>query len=160
MGIQHEEIAPDSFNDAFKPNYLGNPEAVAALIASFCTSVEKLVGDVMYGRITPEVFTESLKVQIRLQADIFSGRDPEYITVKGYNEHNLGFKLMADLDHWWQANRAKWNDDPFCVLFEWLAVMVAEKVKLADGDEMLLEVMLKPSVQWAVHELLGNEARR
>lgn len=45
------------------------------------------------------------------------------------------------------------------VLFEYLAVMAAEKMKRADGDEDLLEIMLKPTVQYVVHVLIGTEAR-
>lgn len=160
MGIQDVEFLPDSFGDAFKDNYLGSPEVVSVLIAQFCSSVEAQVKDLMFGRVDKGNFVLHLNHEIRAKADIFSGRNPDYITIKGYNEHTLWFKLMADLGGWWGEHRAKWDDDALCVLFEWLAIMVAEKVKLADGDEMLLEVMLRPSVQWVCHELLGIEARR
>lgn len=159
MGEQDIEIAPESFSDAFAENYLGSPEVVATLLAEFCSGVEALVNDLMYSRIDGPTLISALNGKIHAAADIFSGRNPDYITVKGYNEQTLGFKLMADLGMQWRSHRAKWEDDSLCVFFEWLAIMVSEKTKLADGDEMLLEVMLKPSVQWAVHELLGIEAR-
>jgi hypothetical protein len=41
------------------------------------------------------------------------------------------------------------------VLFEWLAVIAAEKIKRAQGDDMLLEVMLKPTVEYVVRVLTG-----
>ena len=92
-------------------------------------------------------------------ANIFSGRDPAYRTIKGYHERTLQQKLIADLGEFWRKQRGSWGDDAVAVLFEWLGVILAEKLKLAQGDDMLLEIMLKPSVQYTVQVLLGMEKR-
>lgn len=158
MGIQHNENAPASFADALAPNYLGNPETVQRLVGEFLTASEELLFNLGAG-MPKEDFTESAKELVRRNADIFSGRDTAFKTVMGYNEVSLKYKLMADLGEFWQKNRERWGDDAVCVLFEWLFVMLADSYKKADGDEMLLEVMLKPCVQYAVRVLLGIEER-
>ena len=158
MGIQHTENVPASFLEAFGDNYLGNPDLVNRLVSEFLVSAEVLLGKL--GTIKPAEFREQANTLIKKSADIFSGRDSDYTVIVGYNKVSLGYKLMADLGEFWQKNRAKWNDDAVAVLFEYLLVMLAESLKKADGDEMLLEIMLKPSVQYAVKVLLGVEQRR
>ena len=159
MGIQHEQIAPASFSDAFANNYLGSPTVVAELVARFCAGVEADIAGLRAGRLGKEAFVAGLRAQVRRYADIFSGRDPGYKTVLGYHERTLNFRLMADLGKFWQKHRAKWADDPVCVLFEWLAVILAEKVKMADGDDMLLGVALGPTVEYTVGVLTSTEKR-
>lgn len=92
-------------------------------------------------------------------ADIVSGRDPSWQVIKGYHDHSMAIKLMADLGPYWQQHRARWGDDAVAVLFDWLASIVMEKTRLADGDDMLLGVMLRPSMQYATKVILGIEER-
>lgn len=92
-------------------------------------------------------------------AGIFSGRDSGYSIIKGYNDHSLGIQLKIDLGPHWDAHRHEYADDPVAVLFDWLAALVIEKWKLADGDDMLLGVMIGPSMQYTVKVLLGIEER-
>lgn len=136
---------------------LGDPEAVARLVGEFCAGVENLMHG---GAASPEDFNDKANALVRRLADIFSGRDAAYKTIAGYNEVRLPAKLRVDLGEFWQKQRAKWGDDPVCVFFEWLFVHTAEFIKRADGDDMLLEVMLKPTAQQAVKVLLGIEQRQ
>ena len=159
MGIQHEEVIPESFGGATADNYLGSPAVSARLIGQFCAEVEADIAALRLGAMDKTGFLAGLVAKVRLFSDIFSGRDPEYRTIKGYNEHTLRFRLMADLGEYWQSHRSKWNDDPVCVMFEWLAVTLAEKVKLADGDDMLLGVMMGPAVEYCTKVVLGTERR-
>lgn len=92
-------------------------------------------------------------------ADIVSGRDPAWRIIKGYHDFTLGNKLMADLGSHWKDHAAQWNNDPVCVLFDWVAAWAFEYIKRADGDDMLLGVMLRPTVDYAVHVILGTEKR-
>jgi hypothetical protein len=159
MGIQHEEVIPESFGGATADNYLGSPAVSARLIGQFCAEVEADITSLCGGLVSSSAFSDGLVTKVRRFADIFSGRDPEYQTIKGYHEHTLRFRLMADLGEYWQSHRAKWNDDPVCVMFEWLAVTLAEKVKLSDGDDMLLGVMMGPTVEYCTKVVLGTERR-
>ena len=134
---------PSLFEDAFGPTYLGNPDLVNGLVGEFCAKVESLVLSLLAKEISADDAKATSAAEIYRLADIFSGRDAAYKVVKGYHGASLNGKLMADLGSFWQMHRAEWNDDPVCVLFDWPAALVIEKVKLADGDDMLLEVMLK-----------------
>ena len=159
MSIQHQEFVPASFGLAAADNYLGSPAVASRLIAQYCSETEADINAMRSGGLDKAAFLSGLQARVRRFADIFSGRDPEFKTINGYHEHTLRFRLMADLGQYWQGHREKWGDDPVCVLFEWLAVTIAEKVKLADGDDMLLGVMLGPSVEYATKVMLGTEAR-
>lgn len=159
MGIQHQEFVPKSFGQAAADNYLGSPAVTGGLIAQYCAETEANINELRAGRISKAEFLPCLQTRVRRFADIFSGRDAAYQTIKGYHENTLRFRLMADLGEYWQGHREKWGDDPVCVMFEWLAVIIAEKVKLADGDDMLFGVMMGPSVEYATKVMLGTEAR-
>lgn len=152
-------ISPGAFSDPSASDYLGNPDVVTYLVGGFCANVEAVAGALDAQSIEPAEVKVEVGAEITRLAGIFSGRDPVYKTIKGYNEHGLPAKLMVDLAPHWRQHRAAWNDDPVCVLFDWLAALVMEKSKIADGDDMLLEVMLKPSVQYAVTVLLGTDRR-
>lgn len=160
MGIQHTETAPESFSKALEANYLGNPDMVNSLIGRFCAEFEALLQNLLFGAVDKGQFADSAKQLVRQYADIFSGRNKDYTTIAGYNDQTLPAKLKADLGDFWQKQRSSWDDDPVCVLFEWLGVMLTESVQRADGDDVLLEVMIKPSVTYAVQVLIGVEARR
>ena len=157
--VERYRIAPGALSDTASPTYLGNPDVVSALVGGFAANVEAMRTGLLSGSVSGEVAKHDLRAKIRNLADIFSGRDPGYQIIKGYNDVSLGPKLRADLGEYWQRSRAICNDDPVAGLFDWLAAVIMEKLKLADGDDMLLEVMLKPSMQYAVKVLLGIEAR-
>lgn len=70
------------------------------------------------------------------------------------------FDLSNDLGEFWPTHRVKRGDDAVCVFFEWLFVTAAEYIKRADGDDMLLEVMLRPTVEQAINHLMSFEERR
>ena len=156
MGIQHEEQAPRSFADSFTAGFLGDPGVVSGLVGKFAASVESLLSG---GASSKEDFVAKANGLVRAYADIFAGRVGAYKTIPGFHSVSLPAKLRADLGEFYGAHRSKWGDDPLCVFFEWLFVHVTEAVKRADGDEMLLEVMLKPTLQQANRHLMGTEER-
>lgn len=112
-----------------------------------------------FGSVSGNTAVAELKSEIDRLAGIFSGRDSGYSVIKGYNDHSLGEKLKIDLGQHWNDRRHEFADDPVAVLFDWLAALVIEKWKLADGDDMLLGVMIGPSLQYTVKVLLGIEER-
>jgi hypothetical protein len=150
---------PESFALAFKQGYLGDPEVVSSLVGGFCASAESLLHNMGSGATSKARFVDRSKALVRQYADVFAGRNPVYQTIAGFNERSLPNKLRVDLGEFWQFNRKNWDDDPVCVLFEWLFVHTAESVKRADGDDDLLEIMLKPVVEGAVKILLDIERR-
>lgn len=157
MGIQHRENVPASFSKSFEAGYLGDKAAVTRLVAEFFAGVENLLNG---GAANKEDFVAKSNGLIRAYGDIFAGRVEAYKPVQGWNAVSLPGRLRADLGEFWAAQRSKWEDDPVCVFFEWLFVSAAEYIKRADGDDMLLEVMLRPTVEQAINHLLGSEERR
>jgi len=153
-----EEAVPESFGHIANDGYLGNPEVVNSLVAEFCTGVFGLLDAVAGGVIGSDEYNKLSDKLIRDHADIFAGRNESFTIILGYPAA-LQMKLRADLKSFWQDNRERYEDDSICCLFEWLFVILADKRRIADGDEMLLEVMLKPSIQYTVQVLLGIEER-
>jgi len=152
-------VSPGAFSDPSSATSLGNPDVVARLVGGFAAEVESVIAAVSAGKLSSSSAKAELGADIHRLADIFSGRDSGYSVIKGYHDHTLGEKLKIDLGTHWHAHRHEFADDPVAVLFDWLAALVIEKWKLADGDDMLLGVMLKPTMQYAVKVLMGTEKR-
>lgn len=154
-----ETEIPSSFGESLTGNFLGDPSVVAQLVGEYAAYVENLIKRTWSKQIDDAECAKQGGELTKRYADIFAGRNEDYHFVKGYNDFTLPAKLKADLGEFWQKRRGDWNDDPVCVLFEWLAMMIADKMKLADGDDMLFGVMIKPSMQYTVKVLLGIEER-
>jgi hypothetical protein len=160
MGTKKLETEiPLSFEESFSGNFLGDPDVVNRLVSSYATKVESLIIKLWSKELDSNDFESKGRQLTREYADIFAGRNDLYTFVKGYNDFTLPIKLKADLGEYWQRRRADWNDDSVCVLFEWLAMIIFDKMKIADGDDMLFGVMIKPSIQYTVQVLLGIEQR-
>lgn len=154
-----ESAVPPSFFESAVSGYLGNPEVVTPIVAGFCQAFEQALRDKEYGKINPGEFVEKVTALTRDTAAIFSGDHSDYKIIPGYHDGALRYKLMADLAPFWRRARERWGDDPVCVLFEWLAVMMAEKLKETQGDEILFQVKFGPLMRYAVGVLQGVEAR-
>lgn len=129
------------------------------MVGGFAAKVEAIISAVSSRGLSGDTAKAELGAEIIRLAGIFSGRDPGYSIIKGYNDFTLGNKLKIDLGQFWHARRHEFGDDPVAVLFDWLAALLIEKWKLADGDDMLLGVMIKPTMQYTVKVLLGIEER-
>lgn len=155
------EEVPPSFLEATNGHYLGDPEVVSTLVGTFCANVEVAINQFREREIPKEHLDLRLRGLVVGVADIFSGRAEDYDIIKGYNDVTLAIKLRADLGDFWTSNRASWNDDAVCVLFERLALEVAHAMKTSPlpEDDYMREIILKPTVQFVVRELLGIEER-
>lgn len=156
MSNERYKIADGAFSDTSSPTYLGNADTVNRLVSEFCARMLPLLNG---NAESKEDFIAQYNALCIEYADIFSGRNPKYQTIKGYNEISLPAKLMADLGPYWRSQRQYCNDDPVRVFFSWLASILHEKLKVAKDDELLLGIMFKPTMQQAVQTLLGIERR-
>ncbi len=143
-------------SDKLSAKYLGDTDVVVYLVAAFCTEAESLMYSLRGGELAKDKFVQKSKALVRNNADIFSGKNPDYKIIEGHNNGVLAPMLKAVLGDYWESHRQTWDDDSVAVLFQWLFAMIAEKTQRADGDDMLLEVMLKPSIQQTVQLLLGS----
>lgn len=153
-------VAPGVFSDVSSKTYLGNREVVVRFIGKFAAEMEAWVALVATGKLSDDKANAAIRREVDRLADIFSGRNPDYSVIKGYHDNTLGIKLKVDLGSHWIEHRHEYNNDPVAVLFDWLGALVMEKVKLARGDNIVLEVMLGPSIRYAVDVLLGVEKWR
>ena len=155
------EEVPASFLEAASGHYLGDPEVVAALVGTFCANVELAIDQFRNGELSKVLMDSMLRSLVIGSADSFSGLNENYDIINGYNDVTLAIKLRADLGEFWDSNRAAWNDNAVCVLFERLALDVAHAMKTSPlpEDDFMREIILKPTVQFVVRELLGIEER-
>lgn len=155
-----EEIeVPAAFGVAFEGGYLGDPDVVNGLVAGFASEYMAIGEKLAAKSLSPDEFIFAVRDLVKTYGDIFAGRNPAYPFPKGYNDFALPVKLKPYLGEFWVRNRQSWKDDPIYCLFEYLAVMIAQKLKMADGDEFLFEVAIKPTYQAVVAILLGVEKR-
>jgi len=155
-----EEIeVPAAFGVAFEGGYLGDPDVVNGLVAQFASEYMAIGEKLAAQSLSPDEFVSAARALVKEHGDIFSGRNLAYPYPKGYNDFSLPLKLKPYLGEFWVRNRQSWNDDPVYCLFEYLAVMITQKLKVADGDEFLFEVAIKPTYQTVVAILLGVEKR-
>jgi hypothetical protein len=151
-------IAPEAFSIPDERN-LGNPAVVSRLVGEFCARCEAMTNEVRDKVIDPAAVKVEIGQQIRRLANIFGGRDPGYTIIRGWHDVSLAGQLIADLGPFWRKQHAEWNDDAIAVLFDWLAAHVIEQTHKCQGDDLLLGVKLKPSIQYAVTSLLGINRR-
>ena len=156
MENERYKIAEGAFSDTSSPTYLGNSETVNRLVSEFCARMLPLLSGQAESK---DDFLAKYRALCIEYADIFSGRNPKYQTIKGYNEISLPAKLRADLGPYWRSQREYCNDDPVWAFFSWLGSVLHEKLKIAKDDDMLLGIMFKPTMQQAVKILLGIDQR-
>jgi hypothetical protein len=156
---QSYRVSPDAFVDVSAANYLGNPEVVNGLVGQFCVLAEEYADAIRDGIMDPKDAAGSLREDIVKMADIFSGRDPQYVIIKGYNDSSLQGKLKGDLLQYYVMHKDEYKGDSLSVFFDWLAAHVMEASAKAAGDDLILGATLKPTLKYAVEVLLGIEKR-
>lgn len=134
---------PASFVEQMAPNYLGNPNVVAEILNEFVTEIYGWVGQRSSGAMTADEMTELAYVRSRKFAAIFSGENPDYAGIIGWNTRSgggLGAYLMADLGHYWQNNRDAFGNDPYRACYGWLLWATVDAMKIDDEDLTALKM--------------------
>ena len=157
--IERHRVLPEALSDPAADNYLGNADLVNMLVGKFCAKIEAVRNATIANAVSGDQAIKECDDEIQRLADIFSGRDDHYKKIIGYNDFTLPAKLRADLSAYRRMCRPKWLNDPVAVLFDWMASLIFEAAKRADGDEILFGVILMPDLQYTVQVLLGIEKR-
>lgn len=159
--VVEAQLGEGHFVDPSHPRYLGNPDVVNRLIARFCAETEADVRQVAARRLEVARAKADMLARAKRYADIVAGRDPEWTIVRGYHNVSLGGKLRADLREFWPKVRDEADNDPYRVLFLWLAALVADAYKRWPdaGDDHMRAEHLRPGVRYANQVLLGVEER-
>lgn len=150
---------PPSFEDALKPNYLGSPSVVEKLLGGFVSEIADWVRARGEGKMTAGEMQSEAKERSKEFARIFSGQNPDYIPLLGWNSPSVGLAqyLKIDLGHFWQSNRGDYDDDPFRVFYGWLLWAVVDA--MLEGDDDVTAAKMGSRIGQAVRFLTGTVKR-
>jgi hypothetical protein len=151
---------PPSFADEMAPNYLGSPTVVLGILEEFVTEIYGWVAKRSSGEMSAEEMTELAFARSRKFSAIFSGENPDYAGIVGWNTRSgggLGAYLKADLGHYWQSNRESFGDDPYRACYGWLLWATVDAMKIEDED--LTAMKMGDRLQSAVRLLTGSTRR-
>lgn len=146
---------------ADSPNYLGSPAVVAQLVSDFCTHVHEWAGQRGSGSMAKDEFIVRLKNRIDAMADIFMGRNGDYVKIVGWNsDYGLGVAAKQSLGEFWGKYAAEYDNDPGKALFGWLAASVVDAGRSAADDPDLYGAAVRQKMDMVVRLLLGLHRRR
>lgn len=168
MGDKLSGKQPDRFNDGAEENfasqmadnYLGNPQVVNRILAGYIAEMHKWARLRSTGIMTAEEMNEQVRKRGKEFSLIFSGQDPNYIPIAGWNHKEVGLRnyMMIDLGHYWREARSAWDNDPLGVTYNWLLWAVVESLKMKDKDES--EKWLSDFIKTLIQMLTGTIKRR
>lgn len=153
--------ADPEFTGIGEENYLGSPAVVGRLVSTFCYQAEQILVAKGSGVITADQCAAQFVALCREYGGIFSGEDPEYKTIIGFHGANrsLWIRSQVELGEFWREHKDTFGENPVSVMFYWLFLWVLDAFNKADGDDMLLGVMLSPRIEQMNERLLGIEER-
>ena len=139
--------------------YLGSPTIVGGLVSAYCEGVRDMLEQRSTGELDASEFVARVNEMAGEMSTIFSGQDPAYKPIIGWNSVRLGAHLRVALDEYWQQHRANHNDDPIRVLFAWLNWATFNAVSKSNGDPDLEGIILSEHTRSAIRLLLGSDRR-
>lgn len=149
---------PASFSVALEDGYLGNPSVVASLLATYCSFAQGTMERLQSGEIENDLFVSLLKDAGSKMAEIFSGKNPKYTPIIGWNSVSLPARLQVELKHYWTQHRDEYDGSPLRVFFAWLCWAVYDTMKRTD-DPDLFGIIMSGHLSRAQNLLLGVDAR-
>lgn len=159
--IENRTDLPPSFEKALQPNYLGSPKVVSGILEKFVGEIRGWVVSRGLGIMTAKEMVSKIHERSHDFAEIFSGQNPDYIPVVGWNSPIVGLSqyLKIDLGHYWQSNRAEYDDDAIRVFYGWLVWAVADGMMKGQDDEDLTAVIVGSRIKQAIEFLTGTVKR-
>ena len=151
-----ESMFADSLDNK---KYLGSPAVVGALVADYCIAVRDMLVERASGGLAPDEFVARVNEMGSSLSAIFSGRNPDYKPIIGWNAISLGAHVKLALGSYWAEYRDSHGDDPIKVLFAWLCWGVYDAMQRANGDDDLESVILSEHTEPAIRLLLGTDRR-
>lgn len=149
-----------SFAKALDDNYLGSPTVVGKLIGEYIWEICGWIDDSATGKLQAGGFTEKVNERSLEFARIFSGENPDYQPIVGWNSRvgGLNAYLKTDLGEFWVKEREKYDKDPFRVFYVWLLCMAFDALK--QGSDDLIDVAMGNLISKATKHLTGTVKRR
>lgn len=135
-------------------NYLGSQVVVNRLLAEMLAAWTRALASRDKARIKDDFEALSTKY-----GDIFSGKDPGYQIIQGYNDFSLASKLRADLGRFWIDHQNEYDQQPVRCLMGYLMVMYYQISKKHQHDDILVSGEFNPILSAAISLCLGTEKR-
>jgi hypothetical protein len=151
---------PPSFGAQLGGNYLGSPTVVSGILERFITEIVQWVKERHEGVLSAHEMTAQAYERSKEFARIFSGEDPGYMPIVGWNSRVGGLQeyLKTDLGHYWQSQRASHGDDPYAVFYGWLLWAVVDAFSKSEDDD-LVNATMAARIQQAIRLLTGTNRR-
>lgn len=155
--VRDDTYLPPSFNDAVENNYLGSPDVVQQIIGEYIEKILDLLKQ--SSSISSEEFRQQVNADGLKFAAIFSGEDPDYKPVVGWNSRVAGLnaRLRIQLGEYWTKHRDECENDPYRALYSWLVWAVYDAVKSDDRD--IADMKMADRLQTLTRMLLGTDRR-
>ncbi|WP_295442993.1 hypothetical protein [uncultured Thiodictyon sp.] len=135
-------------------NYLGSRQVVTRLLAEMLADWTKALASGSKERIVADAKALTVKY-----GNIFSGKNPAYQIIAGYNDFSLSNKLRVDLGEFWIKHHAEYDEKPVHCLMGYLLIMYANATKRHQHDEILVSAEFMPTLRTAIDLCLGTEKR-
>ena len=129
-------------------------------MAGFCARAESLAAAVVSGELKDPAFSQQRASLVGELADIFNGRNPDYLPIAGYHGGSLPWKLRVDLGEYFERRQADYRGDAVAVLFDWLFAHIVDGMAASHGDDAILSAHLAAPVKYAAQVLQGVEQRQ
>jgi hypothetical protein len=146
---------------ADKPNFLGSPAIVTKLVSEYSEAVYEMTKARGSGAMSGDLFKQNLGELIDRNADIVMGRNPDYVSIMGWNNRfALGMAIRQYLGVFWDNTKGSYGDDPGKVLFAFLAAHIVEQaVASQNGDPDLAGAKIRSVIDGVIKLLLGLAER-
>lgn len=158
------EMQPKDFGleNAHADNYLGSPDVVAKIVQGYVDKVYENTKGRGDGTVSEEKFKADWMKWAKEFSDIFLGRNPNYIPVRGWNSpYSLGITIKQIFgDDWDKKFKKEYDNDPGQAFFGLLAARVVDGAlkSLKNPDEAGRK--FAEQKEWIIKILLGLGKRK
>jgi hypothetical protein len=143
--------------------FLGDPAVVTGLVSGFVQQIYDWMKACARGEMTGDEFKAKAEAESKRMSEIFFGRDPAYLAIKGWNSpYGVGMALKQSMGEFWTRYGASHGDDPVRAVCAWLAahlVDAARKSQSPDGDPDLEGLGMRQRIEQVSRTLLGTHRR-
>jgi len=120
--MEEQRFEEFGLENVFADNYLGSPDVVAKVVQGYLDQLYELIKKTGAGTVPKDEFRADWMKWAQEFADIFLGRNPDYIVVRGWNSRfAMGIAIKQALgEEFWEKHRVEYNEDPGQALFGWM----------------------------------------
>ena len=151
---------PQSAMGSMRNTDLGSAAVVSTILDGYVEEIFRWVLARSSGNMTSSEMKEAIRVRGLEFSAIFSGHNPDYRPVVGWNSRFCGLKdvLRVELGDYWESQRYACGEDPYRVMYSWLVCAVFASIT---GDHKnRADTTMGWSIQQAIRLLTGMPIRQ